>query len=34
MPLLRERAALLALSEALARHKAYFSRGGRRDALR
>jgi hypothetical protein len=31
---LRERAALLALSEALARHSAYFSQGRARDALR
>jgi uncharacterized membrane protein YccC len=31
---MRERAALLALSEALARHSAYFSRGRRPDALR
>jgi hypothetical protein len=31
---LRERAAILALSEALARHRAYFSRGRRSDALR
>lgn len=34
MPRLRERAALLALSEALARHKAYFCHGRGRDALR
>jgi uncharacterized membrane protein YccC len=30
----RERAAILALSEALTRHRAYFCRGGRGDALR